>query len=416
MACGLDKIDSGEGDDIVQIKPFKAGAKPPKVYMWQHALCMTYLIVFKRMEDFFTLNECEVVSKPEDADWVVIGSCGSFKNEIDINFEAIMRFGKMGKKQLVYGCLPKICPHEYREYRQYVDLYVDTGKPWDIKKIVPEVKVAWDDVPEPDGMRKQDYRQFDPTRRFVVVQYGCNATCNFCPHKVGIGRQKSVSRANILKYVDRVLKDGAKLLFLEGRDLGSWGTDLTPKDTLADLLKDLVSFHDYDYKIFVNQLGGNWAVRDQKRLVDVLLDPHIANIHIPIQTTSDRLLKLMGREPGIRELAPFLEQIRAKSPRPVLRTDLLIGYPTETDDELEDTIEFANQYFDEAACYGFEVHPNTPIARMNLPIFDDSIIRQKVQRVSDSLSKNPNMILHFGGQDYDSMIVREIRKASIGRA
>jgi tRNA A37 methylthiotransferase MiaB len=382
--------------------------------MWQNLMCVTYLMIFKRMEDFFLANGAEIVDSADDADWVLIGACGAFYGQIDHFFDELERFARGGARVVVYGCLPRISPERYRGARDSVAFYVDTRHPEEVARMLPEVIVPWSRIPDSDGFRMVDYRHFDPAKKYVTVQEGCNSKCVFCPHINGIGPQRSTPAKQVVELIRRHLEGGAETILLEGRDIGSWGTDLEPARTFPDLLEEILALPG-DFALLINQLGANWAIRYQDRLLDLLIDPRVCDVHIPIQTVSDRLLGLMGREPGVRRLEGFLGRLRGRSSRTVLRTDIMIGFPTETEEEFAETLQFVADYFDEVAYYGFELHPNTPVAGMGLPFCTPDLIQRRVDRAAAFIEKTPRLVWHRGGQVPHTMLAREEHKLRLKR-
>jgi tRNA-2-methylthio-N6-dimethylallyladenosine synthase len=386
-----------------------------RVYIWQNLMCLTYLMVLKRMEDFFVANGVEVVDAPEQADWILTGACAAFHGQIDAFFEKLEEFAAFPARTVVYGCLPRVTPHRYAPTKEKVAFYIDTRHPEGVERMVPDVRLKWHDIPAADGFRMVDYRRYDPEKRYLVVQEGCDAKCVFCPHIRGIGRAESVPFERLQGRIHQYLAQGMRTLLLEGRDLGSWGSDLQPKMNVADLLAAILDIEG-DFKLFVNQLGGNWVVRHSERLLGVLRHPKLADVHIPIQTVSDRLLALMGREQGIWKLGAFLDQLGRRQAGRVLRTDMLIGFPTETEEEFEETLRFVLAHFDEVACYGFEFHPDTRLAEMTLPFLDQSVIDERVQRALAAIKQAKGVVWHRGGQVPQTMIDRERHKDQLNRA
>lgn len=395
--------------------PPSGGDSRRSVYMWQNLMCLTYLMVFKKMEDFFKANGCRVLDGPEGADWVLVGACGAFYGQIDDFFEKLDGFSRTGADLAVFGCVPKVSPARYREVQDRVRLTMDTKHPQWVERMLGRVRVPWSALPDPNGFRAADYRHFDAAKRYIIVQHGCSSKCVFCPHILGIGPRESVPAERVLAAVRREVATGGKLLMLEGRDIGSWGADLDPPAALPDLLEQVLAVGG-EFRLMINQLGANWVIRHQERLLEVLLDPRIIDVHVPIQTASDRLLHLMGREPGVAALERFLSALRARPCRPVLRTDVLIGFPTETEDELETTLRFVKSYFDEVAYYGFELHPNTEVAKMGLPFFSREEIERRVQRAAETIASCPNLVWHRGGQVPRTMLDREAQKLRLKRA
>ncbi|HEY3417846.1 MAG TPA: radical SAM protein [Armatimonadota bacterium] len=385
-----------------------------RVHLWQNLMCLSYLMELKKMEDFFQANGCQVVDAPEEADWVIVGACAAFHNQIDDFFTKLDELTSLPAQVAVYGCVPKVATERYAEVNSRVAFFMDTKSPHLVERVVPDCRVKWNQIPDADGFRMVDYRKYDPTKKYVIIQHGCNAKCVFCPHSKGIGPQQSLSRERVLGNIRRSLTDGARSILLEGRDAGSWGTDLQPAETFPDLLQSILAI-DQDFKLLLNQLGANWVIRYQDALLDLLLDRRVVDVHIPIQTSSNRLLKVMGREPGVRELQPFMEALRERTDRPILRTDVMIGFPTETEEEFKDTMAFVNEYFDEVACYGFELHQNTEVAQMGLPFHEHAVIEDRVQRALAMIKNNPRMVWHRGGQVPSTMLDREKHKEKLNR-
>ena len=381
-----------------------------KVYMWQNNMCITYNVLFKRFELFFLLNEYRLTAHSDEADIVMVGACGGFLPQIEEFKEKLLSMNLEDKQVIVFGCLPKVTPKDYFENVPSHTSYVPSSAPDMINDIFVNAKVKWGNIPFPNTFRREDYRNFDPGKRYFVIQYGCNSKCVYCPHVIGMGPQASRPMNKILNEIKKaVTNENIHTLFIEGQDSGSFGTDLTPQSTFPELLKYIVHLP-YDFDIHIGQLNAHWLVHYGQELFDLLLNPKIKDIKIPIQTKSERLLNLMGRDPNVYRLEDFLKQLRSQKHRPTLRTDLIIGFPTETLDELNDTLAFVKTYFDEAACFGFEIHPNTPVANMALPFFDQNTIEQRAAYAIDFLEQDTQIIAHRGGQVYQTLIEREKRK------
>jgi len=117
----------------------------------------------------------------------------------------------------------------------------------------------------------------------------------------------------------------------------------------------------------------------------------------------------------VKALSGFLQTLRARTPHPVLRTDFLIGFPTETPEEFEEALAFILEHFDEVACYGFEFHTNTKVAEMNLPPVAPEVITQRVAHALDTIRRNPRIVWHQGGQEPHTMLDREQHKDQLHR-
>ncbi|MCG3136831.1 MAG: tRNA-2-methylthio-N(6)-dimethylallyladenosine synthase [Phycisphaerae bacterium] len=385
---------------------------PPRVYLWQNNMCITYTLVFKRFEDWLLANNARLVDDPEAADWLLIGACASFMTQIDDFLQKSATLSGTTARVAVYGCLPKVTPEQYRGTPLEVDLYIPPEQPEKIECLLPGAAVRWEQITDNGCFRRQDYRHYDTGKRFIVVQTGCNAGCVYCPHKIGMGPQISRPAAEIWRQSRLALREGAHTLFIEGMDSGSWGTDLEPPQTYFDLLEPMLHWPE-KFDLHLGQFGANWMIHYADRAVSVLAHPRIRDLKTPIQSASSRLLKLMGRDERIDELWPVVRALKQANPKLYLRTDLIIGFPTETDEELEKTLDLVIAHFDEVAYFGFELHPHTPIARMNLPLLPAEQIRERLEYTRRRLAEYPHIIAHRGGQDGSTLVEREQRRQEL---
>lgn len=366
----------------------------PKIirfYMWQNGMCITYLWRFKQIEDFFIANGWELVDNPTQADVIIIGACASFLPFFDKYAEKIKSVVPLGKKLVVYGCLPVINKEFCTNITPNVDLYIPPRYPWRVERLIENPKVCWSEIPVCSQFRKIDYRDYDPGKRYIIIQEGCNEGCIFCPHRLAIGREKSRSIEEILGQVRRDVDEKARILVLDGNNAGSWGLDLTPKQTYAELLKSVLDISG-NCEIYAYDVAPRWICKYEK----ALKDPRITEMKIPIQTTSFRLLRLMGHPDSyIHQMAPILKALRKRNGCLTLRTEIIIGFPTETEEELLDTLKFVNEYFDRVSCFSFDLHPSTKIAKMKLPFIDDSVIEKRVELAMNFFKDKPHITAVF---------------------
>ncbi|MGB2824053.1 MAG: radical SAM protein [Phycisphaerae bacterium] len=394
--------------------PRAPAGRNPAVHMWQNNMCITYTTVFRRFEDFFRANGCAIRPTAEEADVLVVGACAGFLPQIDEWMEKMRQLTSLAKPIVVYGCLPRIAPQRFAEVAGGVSLHIPPEQPEGIARLVPDLRVPWEAVADPCGFRREDYRSYDPGKAYLIIQYGCEADCVYCPHKIGMGPHFSRPLSEVAALARSAVADGAHTLFLEGMDSGSWGTDLVPPQTYVELLRALLGIPG-DFQIHISQFGANWLLRYGQGLLETFAHPRVTDIKVPIQSMSPRLLKLMGRDPRVEQIGGLLKALRGRKEDLNLRTDLIIGFPTETEAELQRTLEFASEHFDEIACYGFELHPSAPIARMDLALFDDELIERRVERALTFLNLKGGIITHRGGQVPDTLLERERLIARRGR-
>jgi len=364
-----------------------------KAHLWHSGMCISYLLRFRQMEDYLKANGWETVDTPEEADLTVIGACAAFLPYFPRYAEHVARVPE-SSRLAVYGCLPTVNQDFYQANTPADATFIHTRHPERLETVVREMQGdlarSWDQMPVPTQFRLQDYSEYTPRRRFVLIQEGCSEKCCYCPHRIGIGRERSRPAEAIVAEVADAVAAGADWIVLEGNNSGSWGLDFDPPQTFPELM-DAIWTLGGDFEVHIGDFAPRWV----ERYGDVLLPDRITDAKIPIQTTSARLLKLMGRVPYVTEMAPLLKELRRRKPGMVLRTEIIIGFPTETEEELLDTLAFAAEHFDRVGCFSFDLHPYTKAARMGLDLMDDETIARHIRIAMDFFADRPGVCAAF---------------------
>lgn len=363
------------------------------VHMWHSGMCISYLLRFRQMEDFLKANGWKVVDSPDGANMVLIGACAAFLPYFPRYAEHVASVSP-DAELVVYGCLPTVNRDFYKESTPDSAAFIHTRHPERLEQIVfslqGSVGVPWDQVPVPTEFRMEDYSEYTSRRRFVLIQEGCSEKCTYCPHRVGIGRERSRALDAIVSDVCQAVNEGADWIVLEGNNSGSWGLDFEPKQTFPDLMKGIWNIKG-DFEVHIGDFAPRWV----REYGEILLPARITDIKIPIQTTSGRLLALMGRDPYAVEMGPLLKKLRQRKPNLMLRTEIIIGFPTETEEELIHTLEFVAEHFTRVGCFSFDLHPYTKIARMGLDLVDDEEIARRISLAMEFFSDKPGVMASF---------------------
>ncbi|MBD3422614.1 MAG: radical SAM protein [Chitinivibrionales bacterium] len=349
-----------------------------KFYMWQNRMCITYLLHFNQMKRFLELNGWVEVNDYQYADYAIVGACGAFLPDFRVFFDELAKLENAVADIIVYGCLPIIDAKRYKNSISREHLFIPARHPERIENVINDPIYYWKDVDLNGLFRVEDYVTYSPERRYILVQEGCNNHCYFCPHRLSIGKEKSRPLDDIVKQVRLGINEGATVYVLEGNNSGAWGMDLEPPNTFADLLYHILS-EVGENEIYIGDFEPKWI----KEYGESLIHPNIRDIKIPIQTTSARLLSLMGRDPYVKEMEWFLKKIKLMEPCAFLRTEIIIGFPTETKNELLETLEFVSKYFNKVSCFSFDVHPSTRIARMEIDLLPEDVIAEHIRIAMD---------------------------------
>ncbi len=224
------------------------------------------------------------------------------------------------------------------------------------------------------------------TRAWVSIMYGCNNFCSYCIVPYVRGRERSRDPEQIIAEVRQLVADGFKEITLLGQNVNSYGKDLDTPYDFADLLAALDAI-DGDYLIRFMSSQPKDATH---KLFDVMArSRHVARqLHLPVQSGCDRVLRAMNRPYDRAKYLELITYARKVMPELVLTSDVIIGFPGETEAEAMETVALVEQVrFDALFTFIFSPRPGTPAARM-----DDPVPREEKQKWFDRLCDTQNRI------------------------
>ncbi|MCB0824890.1 MAG: tRNA (N6-isopentenyl adenosine(37)-C2)-methylthiotransferase MiaB [Armatimonadetes bacterium] len=341
------------------------------------------------------LNTCSVRRKPEDKALSFLGELVPIKEA-----RPNMVIG-------VAGCMAQIKADYIRQRNPHVDFVIGTAQ---VSKIPEMVDAALHtkrfrkrmDLPERKGAVVTDIPQRNLERHsklkaFVPIQYGCDKFCTFCIVPSTRGRERSRPTEHIVQEVRRLVELGTKEVTLLGQTVNSYGKNLAegrvPFAQLLQLLSGIPGLERIRYT--------SPYPRDFKSdLIDVIRDvPQVVEYcHMPLQAGSDSELKRMKRLYTRESFRKIVQELRAKIPDIGITTDMIVGFPGETEEEFEETLDAMREFrFDGAYMFRYSPRPGTPAA------LEEQI---PLQVGKDRLNK---LI------DVQTEIVMEINEAQIGK-
>lgn len=206
----------------------------------------------------------------------------------------------------------------------------------------------------------------DKTKAWVSIMYGCNNFCTYCIVPYVRGRERSRDPQKIVKEVTQLVKEGCRDVTLLGQNVNSYGNDLDADVDFAALLE------------MINAIPGDFRIRFMTshpkdatpRLFDTMAKcEKVANhIHLPFQSGSDRILKLMNRRYDSAKYRELVAYARSKMPDVSVTSDVIVGFPGETDEDFERTMELAGDIgFDGLFVFIYSKRSGTPAAEMDDP-------------------------------------------------
>ena len=209
---------------------------------------------------------------------------------------------------------------------------------------------------------------------WVSIMYGCNNFCSYCIVPYVRGRERSRQPEDVIAECRELIEQGYREITLLGQNVNSYGKDLENGWDFADLLAE------------ISKIPGDYLLRfmtshprdASKKLFDVMASsPHIAKqLHLPFQSGNDRVLKAMNRHYDRAQYLELVRQAREAMPDLVLTSDVIVGFPGETEEEFEDTLSLIESVgYDALFTFIFSPRPGTPAAKM-----DDPVCREEKNR------------------------------------
>lgn len=281
--------------------------------------------------DIIVFNTCCV---RETAETKILGNLGIVKKLKETKPDLkVCVCGCMAQKKGEADRLKKRCPfinlifgtHNLYKFDQYLDEIMsgqNVIEVWDTDKTLPE---------------KTPIKRSDSVNAWVNIMYGCNNFCSYCIVPYVRGREISRPEQDVLQDVKKLISEGYKEITLLGQNVNSYGNDFSDKSNhFAALLEKCASFEG-DYKIrFMTSHPKDLSEEVVKTIAscDKLAD----FIHLPVQAGSDRILSLMNRRYTSGQYLEKIDMIRSYIPDAGLSSDIMVGFPTETEEDFSDTM------------------------------------------------------------------------------
>ncbi len=315
----------------------------------------------------------EITNNAEEADTVVVNTCGfieSAKQEsIDAIFEAA-RWKSNGKanRVIVAGCLVERYRDDLMKELPDVDAFIGTSQVNDILKAADEDFDAKELTITPIGNKSATYlydeytprmRATDSHTAFIKIAEGCDRPCAFCSIPAMRGSFRSRRFGSIIEEARSLAKQGVKELVLIAQDSSRYGEDLGEIDALAALIRALGEIDDiewvrvmYAYPTHISEAFLS-AIAETRKAVKYL--------DMPLQHASRNVLKLMKRGGNRESLEKLIVRIRERVPGIAIRTTFITGFPGETDEDFEELMKFVqNCRFDNLGVFTYSDEEGTP--------------------------------------------------------
>jgi len=315
------------------------------------------------------INEGYVeASKDDAADIVIINTC-SVTHVSDAKSRQMIRRAiknNPNAKIGVMGCYAQMASKEISKI-EGVDVIVGTNNR---DKLLPYILNNDKQVIDIQNYNKKDaYERLslssyeDNTRAFIKIQDGCNNFCSYCIIPYARGRLRSRNFNDILDEVKKIVNNGYKEIVLTGIHTGAYGLDEGDL-RLVDVIKAIIKENPSLPRIRISSIE---IVEIDDELIKIIAESKVVvdHLHIPLQSGCDKILKLMNRRYDTKTFLDIVNKIRKFVPHIALTTDVIVGFPEETDNDFNETVEFIKKVnFSEIHVFPYSPRSGTPAAIM----------------------------------------------------
>ena len=350
------------------------GELPPKAYVLTFG-CQQNEADSERLAGMAEAMGYEITQSPEGAELIVVNTCAIREHAEKRALSIVGQFKHLKQKDPrvvigVCGCMVSQ-GHRSEQIKRsypYVDFVFGTASihrfPELLRRRLEGSRRLFcangESYPVAEGIpvhRGSSYRAW------VSVMYGCNNFCSYCIVPYVRGRERSREREAVVQEVRELVEQGYRDITLLGQNVNSYGKDLEEKCDFADLLAEL------------DQIPGDYVLRFMtshpkdagRKLIDVMAtSTHIAHqFHLPMQSGSDTVLRRMNRHYDRAQYLSIVDYMRERMPDVTITSDIIVGFPGETDEDFEDTLEMLRRVrFDMLYSFIYSPRKGTPAAEM----------------------------------------------------
>ena len=331
--------------------------------------CSKNLVDTEKTIGIFKANNFEIVNNPEEAEVIVINTCGFIESAKEEAINTILEMAEYKKKKCKYliamGCLVERYKEELEKAIPEVDLWIKYS----------EYNSLWERIVNLiEGNKNIDkYNNFDAVEERVLstgnnfaylkIADGCSNRCTYCAIPYIRGPQISRKMEDIIKEANKLAKDGYKEIILIAQDTTKYGIDIYGKPRLAELLQELCKI---DGIHWIRFLYAYPETIDDELIKVVKENEKICKyFDIPIQHISDTVLKRMNRQSDGKSIRRLIQKLRKEIPEVVIRTTVMVGFPGETKEDFEELYDFLKEAkFDKLGCFSYSKEDGTPAARI----------------------------------------------------
>ncbi|MFW6006384.1 MAG: tRNA (N(6)-L-threonylcarbamoyladenosine(37)-C(2))-methylthiotransferase MtaB [Halanaerobiales bacterium] len=363
------------------------------------------------MMDLFKNKGYTIVNFENIADIYIINSC-TVTNQAARKSRKFARRAKRRNPEAIVvmvGCYSQVSPDEIREIEE-IDLIVGTGNKEKIVKMVEKVSqnnedlntiLNYKELTEYEDLKINQLRE--TTRGNIKIEEGCNQFCSYCIIPYARGPVRSREMDSVISEINNLIQQGVKEIILTGIHLGAYGYDWNDDDALVKLVEKIINLNNMGRV----RLSSIEITEIKHKLIEIMKKSSrfCNHFHLPLQSGSNNILKKMNRPYTVEDFREKVIEIRKEVPEVAITTDVMVGFPGETDRDFQETYNFIkNIEFSRLHVFPYSEREGTKAAEMK------DKVHSKVKKERSKKLRNLNRKLM---KKYQQKFIGKIKKVII---
>ena len=323
--------------------------------------CVKNAVDSETVLSFFNRNDFKIVLDPEKADVIVINTCGFINDAKKESIDTIFKYLRYHKKLIVIGCLVERYYEDLKKEIPEVDLFIRIK---DYKNMSNLVKRLFND--EIKEEYNPYYRVLSTPKysAYLKISDGCSNHCAYCAIPLIRGEFHSVEKEILLKEAKRLGESGVKELIIISQDTTKYGSDIYKDYDIASLLDDILKLKLFKFI----RLLYLYSYEVSDKLIDLIKknsEVLLPYFDIPIQHSTNKMLKLMNRKDKQKDIINLVKKVRNNFKNAILRTTIITGFPGENKRDFISLKKFLLKYkFDHLGVFSYSREEDTPSFNM----------------------------------------------------
>ncbi|GAA1606121.1 tRNA (N6-isopentenyl adenosine(37)-C2)-methylthiotransferase MiaB [Leucobacter chromiireducens] len=374
------------------IAPSPAALRPdgsPRSYSVRTLGCQMNVHDSERLSGSLDAAGYIAATDPADADVVVINTCAVRENAANklygqLGYLAGVKRGRAGMQIAVGGCLAQKDQGTIVEKAPWVDVVFGTHNMGSLPAMLERAR--HNEEAQVEILEALEvFPSTLPTKRdsassgWVSISVGCNNTCTFCIVPALRGKEKDRRPGDILAEVQALVDDGAIEVTLLGQNVNTYGVEFGDRQAFGKLLRAMGEIEGLERVRFTSPHPA--AFTDD--VIAAMAETHnvMPSLHMPLQSGSDTVLKAMRRSYRSKKFLGILDSVREQIPNAAITTDIIVGFPGETEEDFQDTLRVVEaSRFSSAFTFQYSIRPGTPAATMEGQI-PKEIVQERYERL-----------------------------------